>query len=81
LQALLSSPAAAITDALLQRLGILSIPQEVRFTSAQALIALSYHVAYVALGSYLAARLAPMRTEELLKGMGVDPPLRLESMG
>lgn len=52
---------AAITDAVLQKIGILSVPQETKFTTAQALLALSYHVAYVALGSYLTARLAPDR--------------------
>lgn len=52
---------AAVTDALLQWLGILPVPQRTSFTNADALLALSYHLLYVLLGCYLTARLAPDR--------------------
>jgi hypothetical protein len=62
---------AAITDVVLQKIGILSVPQETKFTTAQALLALFYHVGSVVLGSYLTARLAPNRPMAHALALGV----------
>jgi hypothetical protein len=65
------SALAAVTDTAFQQLGLLSIPQEVKVTNAQALLALSYHIAYVIFGCYLAARLAPSRPMAHALALGV----------
>jgi hypothetical protein len=55
------SALAASTDAALWRLGLLPDPRRQTFSDADALLALSYHLVYAALGCGLAARLAPGR--------------------
>jgi len=50
-----------VTDTVLQRIGILPIPQEEKFVTARALLALSYHMLYALFGCSLAAWLAPNR--------------------
>jgi pimeloyl-ACP methyl ester carboxylesterase len=50
-----------VTDTVLQRIGILPIPQEEKFGTAWALLALSYHILYAFFGCSLAAWLAPNR--------------------
>jgi hypothetical protein len=50
-----------VTDSALQWVGILPVPNEVKFESRHALLALSYHLLYVLLGTFLVAWLAPSR--------------------
>jgi hypothetical protein len=50
-----------ITDTVLQTIAVLPATGGVRFTDGQSLLALSYHLGFVILGSYVTARLAPYR--------------------
>jgi hypothetical protein len=50
-----------LTDTVLQQLGILPIPTEHKFETRHALLALSYHLLFAALGGFVTARLAPDR--------------------
>lgn len=48
-----------VADTALQSIGVLPVTGTVRFSDMHALLALSYHLAFVLVGSYVAARLAP----------------------
>jgi hypothetical protein len=50
---------AVATDTALQSVGILPVTGATKFESGHSALALSYHLAYVVLGGYVAARLAP----------------------
>jgi hypothetical protein len=52
---------AFATDTALQAAGVLPITGSQRFSSAHALLALSYHLVYAFLGCYITAWLAPSR--------------------
>lgn len=63
-----------VTDTTLQSVGVLPITGAERFGTGQAVLALSYHLAYAFGGCYLAARLAPSRPvvhAMVLGGIGV----------
>lgn len=62
---------AAVTDTVLQQIGILPVPQEEKFSTGNALLALSYHILYAVFGCYLAARLAPSRPMTHALAVGV----------
>jgi hypothetical protein len=48
-----------LTDTILQQAGILPIPSEQKFETRHALLALSYHLVFVVIGCFIAARIAP----------------------
>jgi len=50
-----------VTDTVLQQFGVLPIPTKHKFETRHALLALSYHILFVVLGSFVTARLAPDR--------------------
>ncbi|MDP2898368.1 MAG: hypothetical protein Q8Q12_17660 [bacterium] len=50
-----------VTDTILQQAGILPIPSQHKFETRHALLALSYHLLFTVLGSFVTARLAPDR--------------------
>ena len=60
-----------LTDTSLQSIGVLPITGAVKFEPGQSLLALTYHLAFVALGSYITARLTPSRpmTHALVLGV------------
>jgi hypothetical protein len=62
---------AFATDTVLQGAGILPVTGATKFESRHSALALSYHLAYVVLGGYVAARLAPSHPMAHALGLGV----------
>lgn len=52
---------AVMVDSSLQYFGVLPVTGHQKFADWQSVLALTYHLAFVATGGYVAARLAPVR--------------------